>query len=115
MGVAAGKPLNAEFFFFPPVKIIMKAFFCVLYLTALLLLGACARYEWSSTAPDGTTLLSAQAQCRAQARELVREIRPMGEYDTGPAGFPLESPRDLENQETERCIAGKGFEKIRVE
>lgn len=87
-----------------------------LTLAMLIIFSGCARYEWVGTRPEGATFAEAREECGAIARQYVRETRPLGDmYESGPAGFPPDSPRDLENRETERCLSEKGFEKVRVE
>ena len=84
-------------------------------IVACLMASACANYEWTATAPDGVSLTEAQSFCAAQARERVHDQRYFGDnYEPGPAGFPPDSPRDLEYRETEMCMRAKGFKKVRV-
>jgi hypothetical protein len=85
------------------------------HIAACLTISACANYEWAATASDGINLTEARAFCAAQARERVRDERYFGDaYEPGPAGFPPDSPRDLEYRETEMCLRGKGFKKVRM-
>ena len=76
--------------------------------SALLLTG-CVSY-WSEVAPNGARFEDVEPVCRAQARESARDQLPF-EYDRdyGPAGFPPETRRDIENRETAWCLKQHGF------
>lgn len=85
-----------------------KTFFI---LSALCLLTACSE-TWSERGSDGTPLNVASQECRAKAQESVRRQMPIfySDYMAGPAGFPPDTPRSVEDRETALCLQNRGFE-----
>lgn len=82
----------------------------ILLMGMLLVAGGCAD-RWSSHARDGTPLNVAEPQCRAQAYESAKRQLPFYPFESqpGPAGFPPDTLRDIENRETALCLKNKGF------
>lgn len=80
-----------------------------LMIIALLLLTACAA-RWSAVAPNGSRFQDIEPLCRAQARESARHQLPFYfDRDYGPAGFPPDTRRDIEERETAWCLKQHGF------
>lgn len=78
-------------------------------LVTLCLLTACTT-TWSPYAADGTPLSVAEPQCRANAQEFARhQFRFGSDYMPGPAGFPPDTPRDVESREIAACLRNRGF------
>lgn len=82
-----------------------------LLLASLCLLSACSETWSERSTTDGTPLNIAQQECRAKAQESVRRQMPIIEsnYMPGPAGFPPDTPRSIEDRETALCLQQKGF------
>lgn len=83
--------------------------FKIMILLTLILLTACAE-RWSETGKGGIPLEKAEAACRAKAEESARNQLPFP-YDrqSGPAGFPPDSRRDIIERETALCLKNSGF------
>jgi hypothetical protein len=85
------------------MKILIIAIF------SLFLVSGCVD-QWSATAPDGTPFHEAELACRAKAQASALHQLPFDyDRDPGPAGFPADSRRDIENRETALCLKQKGF------
>lgn len=74
------------------------------------MLSACAD-RWSTHAKDGTPFTVAEPQCRAQANQSAKRQLPFYPFESqpGPAGFPPDTIRDIENRETALCLKNRGF------
>lgn len=77
---------------------------------SLFMLSACAD-RWSTHAKDGTPFTVAEPQCRAQAYQSAKRQLPFYPFESqpGPAGFPPDTIRDIENRETALCLKNRGF------
>lgn len=85
----------------------MKKLFLTLPLC--LTLAACAE-RWSETGANGVRFQDAEPICRAEARaSATRQLRFPFDRDSGPAGFPSDSRRDIERRETALCLQNQGF------
>ncbi len=82
----------------------------VFLLVALCALSACAD-RWSTHAKDGTPFSVAEPECRAKAYESAKRQLPFYPFESqpGPAGFPPDTIRDIENRETALCLKNRGF------
>lgn|GEM_PF-2793416 len=80
-----------------------------LILLALCLPGCVDR--WSAAAPDGSLYADAEPECRARARDSAAGQLPFYPFEahSGPAGFPPDTRRDIENRETALCLKQRGF------
>lgn len=87
----------------------------ILSLAAICLLSACTETWSERSLTDGTPLGLAQMECRAKAQESVRRQMPIirSGYMEGPAGFPPDTPRSIEDRETALCLQNKGFKLTR--
>ena len=85
-----------------------KLFLITLSLGAL---TACTETWSERSVTDGTPLNVAQMECRAKAQESVRRQMPIfnDNYMPGPGGFPPDTPRSVEDRETDLCLQQKGF------
>ena len=93
----------------------MKIFnWTILTICTALLLSGCAD-RWSETAPDGSRFQDVEPVCRAKAHKSALHQLPFDyDRDPGPAGFPADSRRDIENRETALCLKQRGFRLERV-
>lgn len=78
-------------------------------LLAVMILSGCADH-WSQTAPDGSRFEDVAPACRAKAHESAKRQLPFAyDWQQGPADFPPDSRRDIEDRETALCLQQRGF------
>lgn|GEM_PF-1698876 len=93
----------------------LRVFIRVFGIIVVLILSACARYEWTQISSNGQSFEEAETQCRAKARKLLKYNTPIGQtYRGGAADSVTDSLVAQEKYEAERCLNAQGFKKTKV-